>query len=791
MSRASCARSAAAPGALGLAGGATRLSGEPAELLGDGGLLPVGGPAPLPQLLDEGRALPAPGGRRLLRLGQLLAAHRELLQLGGGLVDGRLHLQQAGRAGRAAVREVGAEQVALGGDGGEAGPGVDEFLGVLEGADDDDAVQELSHGRHEVVGAADEALRRKGCERFGEGGSGGSGGCGGVVAGRAVPRAPGGCLACGVGRACHQEGGSAGVQFAEETDGVGRRGRGGDREGVRRRAEGGRERYLVAGRHRQQFRGRSEQPGEAVPRAEQRAGAVLAAQAERQGLVACLGRGAFPLHGGDGLAGGGEDGLCLGEPALGFLVPLGELRVARVEAVDLRPEGLVLLLGGHGALPRLVAGGGEAFDLGLGGGCAGAGGAHLSLEPGEPFAPVGDGTGDVLEPPFLLGQIALQFGAVGDGVLQRAFGRFEGGLQFGLLLADAGGLALHVLGVPAAPLLGGCGGGALHARVGERDGAAHPFGELGELVPGLLGVLEPRGEAAYLVLQEALALEGLLQLGLGGLLALFEGGLVGDLGLERLAQRDEVVGEEAQAGVAQVGLDDGGATGDGGLAAERLELAAELVGEVLDACEVGLHRVQLAQRLLLALAVFEDAGRLLDEGAAAHGVGVQDGVELALADDDVHLAANAGVGEQFLDVQETAGVAVDLVLAAAVAEHDPRDGDLGVLDGEGPVGVVDGQGHLGAAQGRAAGGAGEDDVLHLAAAQRLGALLAHDPAEGVHHVGLARAVRADDAGDPRFEPQGGRGGERLEAAEGQGLEVHAVGLYPAGMSHSMSARFRG
>lgn len=182
--------------------------------------------------------------------------------------------------------------------------------------------------------------------------------------------------------------------------------------------------------------------------------------------------------------------------------------------------------------------------------------------------------------------------------------------------------------------------------------------------------------------------------------------------------------------------------------------------------------------------MLEDAGGLLDEGAAAHRVGVQDGVELALADDDVHLAADAGVGEEFLDVEEAAGVAVDLVLAAAVAEHDPRDGDLGVLDGQGPVGVVDGQRHLGPAEGRAAGGAGEDDVLHLAAAQRLGALFAHDPAERVDDVGLARAVRADDTGDAGLEPERGRRGERLEPAEGQGLQVHAVGLYLSGLSHS-------
>ncbi len=114
------------------------------------------------------------------------------------------------------------------------------------------------------------------------------------------------------------------------------------------------------------------------------------------------------------------------------------------------------------------------------------------------------------------------------------------------------------------------------------------------------------------------------------------------------------------------------------LPAQRLELAAQLAGQVVHPGQVGLHRVQLAQRLLLALAVLEDAGRLLDEGPAAPRVGVQHRVELALADDDVHLPADAGVGEQLLDVEQPAGGAVDRVLAAAVAEHGPRDGDLGV-----------------------------------------------------------------------------------------------------------------
>ena len=179
-----------------------------------------------------------------------------------------------------------------------------------------------------------------------------------------------------------------------------------------------------------------------------------------------------------------------------------------------------------------------------------------------------------------------------------------------------------------------------------------------------------------------------------------EGGLVGDLLLERRGELDEVVGEQPQAGVAGVGLDDGGPAGGLGLAAERAELAADLTGEVVDPGEVGLHRLELAQRPLLALAVLEDAGGLLDEAAALLGRRAQHGVELALADDDVHLAADAGVGEQLLDVEQPAGGAVDGVLGAAVAEHRPRDGDLGVVDRQRAVGVVDGEGDLGPAERR-------------------------------------------------------------------------------------------
>jgi hypothetical protein len=97
----------------------------------------------------------------------------------------------------------------------------------------------------------------------------------------------------------------------------------------------------------------------------------------------------------------------------------------------------------------------------------------------------------------------------------------------------------------------------------------------------------------------------------------------------------------------------------------------------------------------------------------------------------------------------------------------PGDRHLGVLDGQQPGGVVDGEGDLGSAEGTAAARAGEDDVLHLAAAQRFRPLLAQHPGDGVDDVGFSGAVGADDDRNPWLEVQGGLLGERLEPAEGQ------------------------
>ena len=242
--------------------------------------------------------------------------------------------------------------------------------------------------------------------------------------------------------------------------------------------------------------------------------------------------------------------------------------------------------------------------------------------------------------------------------------------------------------------------------------------------------------------------------------------------VEGPAQADDLVGEQAGPRVAHDGRDRRRLARHLGLAAERLQLAPDLAREVGQAGQVRLHGVELAEGLLLAAAVLQDPRGLLDEAAPVLGARVQHGVELPLADDHVHLPAEARVAQQLLHVEQPARLAVDGVLARAVAEQRAGDRHLAVLDRQRAVGVVDREADLGTAERTARGGAREDDVLHLAAAQRLGTLLPHDPGERVHDVRLAGAVGADDARDARFEGERRRLREGLESLQRQALEVH-------------------
>jgi hypothetical protein len=129
--------------------------------------------------------------------------------------------------------------------------------------------------------------------------------------------------------------------------------------------------------------------------------------------------------------------------------------------------------------------------------------------------------------------------------------------------------------------------------------------------------------------------------------------------------------------------------------------------------------------------------------------------------------------------RRTAGGAVDEVLGLAGAEEPPGDGHLAearVLGRELVTRIdLEGEGDLGHRQRRLGLAAVEDDVFHPPAAQVLGALLAHDPADGVDDVRLAAAIRTDDAGDSLVEGEHRPVHERLEAGDVEAPDAHGSG----------------
>ena len=413
----------------------------------------------------------------------------------------------------------------------------------------------------------------------------------------------------------------------------------------------------------------------------------------------------------------------------------------------------------------------------------GTAGLHLTGQPGQTFPTVCLGPHSGQMRAFGLGGRALLRGEFDPRGLQCRSGTAKFGEQSTLLLSYLIGLGIERIGIRT---------GArswLRLQVllsfgGDTHRGADPLGQCREPEPGLLcglGSRRQRGDGGF----TGGELFRCRRQPCGGFVVLASQRGLDVVGTGELASTDEkVIGGQPEPGVAQVGLDGGCAPCHLGLPAQRLELTAQFGGQVAEPGQIGRGGVQFAQRLLLALAVLEHPGRLLDEGAAVLRTRLEDLRQSTLPDDDVHFPADTGVTEEFLDVHQPAAVAVDLVLAGAVAEHPSGDRHLGIVDRQQAVGVVDGQGDLGPAQRGTRGGAGENDVFHLSAAQGLGALLAHHPGQGVDDVGLTGAIRPDHAGDTGFETQSRRRREGLETLQRQTLEVHVVRAYRRGAQRS-------
>ena len=258
----------------------------------------------------------------------------------------------------------------------------------------------------------------------------------------------------------------------------------------------------------------------------------------------------------------------------------------------------------------------EPAHLVVGGRGARAERVDLAVQPGQPLATVRRGPEQPGDAALLLGGGVLGGALGGERLLERGAETVDLGADRALLLLDPGRLGLEGVGVASGVQRGLVGARRVADPLGGQGlGAAQALAHPGEGEPGLLGrgqrgqVLPQRG------LERGLGLAGLRQGGLHLGATLDQDRLVGELLLERGAGGHQVGGDQPGPGVAHVGLDGGGLAGDLGLPAERLELAADLGEQVPEPGQVPVGRVELAERLLLALAVLEDARGLLDEAA--------------------------------------------------------------------------------------------------------------------------------------------------------------------------------
>ena len=68
-----------------------------------------------------------------------------------------------------------------------------------------------------------------------------------------------------------------------------------------------------------------------------------------------------------------------------------------------------------------------------------------------------------------------------------------------------------------------------------------------------------------------------------------------------------------------------------------------------------------------------------------------------------------------------------------------------------------------------------DEFLHVGGAQRLVRGLAHRPAQRLHEIGFAAAVRADHAGETGLDQEVGRLDEGLESVQAEARQLHEIG----------------
>ena len=170
------------------------------------------------------------------------------------------------------------------------------------------------------------------------------------------------------------------------------------------------------------------------------------------------------------------------------------------------------------------------------------------------------------------------------------------------------------------------------------------------------------------------------------------------------------------------------------LGLQGLQLQLQFRDLVADTQQVVLGVLQFPLCFFLAVAVFGDTCRFLKDLPAVCAFQRKNLIDPALTDIGIAFPTQTGIHKQLMDVPKPGRLLVDIELTVTAAVEPAGHHHFVCVIGQRTVRVVQRQRSFGKAYRRTLLGSAEDHVLHFGAAQGLGALLTHDPQDGIGNI---------------------------------------------------------
>src|SRR5713226_3677971 len=212
---------------------------------------------------------------------------------------------------------------------------------------------------------------------------------------------------------------------------------------------------------------------------------------------------------------------------------------------------------------------------------------------------------------------------------------------------------------------------------------------------------------------------------------------------------------------------------------EAPDLTLNFPDNVADSEQVFSRALQFPLRDQLAAFILACAGGFLDKGTALFRLGVDHLIHTALLHDGIGFVSHPCPQKEFDDVLETTRHLIDEIFRLAGAKEPTGDHDLAeaaVFFRAAAILIVQDQRDLCHSCGEQAFAAVKDDILHHLTSQVAGALLSHHPSQGIHDIGLATAIGADNRSHPIREVENSPLSKGLKAGHFKAVKTHRLPL---------------